>query len=280
MKHEISEGMLAIFRKKMMEEEKAAATVEKYTRDVGAFLKYAEDSGGVDKELVLTYKSSLAEKYTPVSVNSMLAALNCFFKKTGWFDCTVKLLKIQKESFRAQEQELSKSEYLRLLGAAKDQKNERMYLVMETICSTGIRVSELKFITVEALESGRAQVALKGKTRTVLLPSALRKKLRTYVKEKEIRSGSIFITRTGKPMDRSNICHAMKALCEKARVAKEKAFPHNLRHLFACTFYKVKKDLSRLADVLGHSNVNTTRSYTLVSGKTQMKQIESLGLVT
>lgn len=250
MKHEISEGMLAIFRKKMMEEEKAAATVEKYTRDVGAFLKYAEGSGGVDKERVLTYKSSPAEKYTPVSVNSMLAALNCFFKKTGWFDCTVKLLKIQKESFRAQEQELSKSEYLRLLGAAKDQKNERMYLVMETICSTGIRVSGLKFITVEALESGRAQVALKGKTRT------------------------------GKPMDRSNICHAMKALCEKARVAKEKVFPHNLRRLFACTFYKVKKDLSRLADVLGHSNVNTTRIYTLVSGKTQMKQIESLGLVT
>lgn len=280
MKHEVSKKQMEIFRMRLLEDEKSTATIDKYMKDVRRFLAYAEGEGSVDKELVMAYKESLLGRYVPASINSMLAALNCFFKKMGWYDCVVKLIKIQKDSFRAQERELSKAEYYRLLKAAKAAKKERLYLVMETICSTGIRVSELQFITVEALGKGQANVSLKGKTRTVLLPSALTKKLKKYVRKRKIQKGSIFITRSGKPMDRSNICHEMKALCEEAQVAESKVFPHNLRHLFACTYYKVQKDLSRLADILGHSNVNTTRIYTLVSGKTQMKRIESLGLVT
>lgn len=280
MKHEVNKKQMEIFRMRLLEDEKSTATIDKYMKDVRRFLAYAEGKGSVDKELVMAYKESLLGRYVPASINSMLAALNCFFKKMGWYDCVVKLIKIQKDSFRAQERELSKAEYYRLLKAAKAAKKERLYLVMETICSTGIRVSELQFITVEALGKGQANVSLKGKTRTVLLPSALTKKLKKYVRKRKIQKGSIFITRSGKPMDRSNICHEMKALCEEAQVAESKVFPHNLRHLFACTYYKVQKDLSRLADILGHSNVNTTRIYTLVSGKTQMKRIESLGLVT
>ena len=280
MKHEISENLIEIFRMKLLEDEKSTATIDKYMKDVRAFFKAAEGTDGVDKELAVAYKESLSERYAPASVNSMLAAMNCFFKKMGWYDCTVKLIKIQKDSFRAQEREMSKAEYYRLLKAAKAAKKERLYLVMETICSTGIRVSELRFITAEALGKGQAKVSLKGKTRTVLLPAALTKKLKKYAGRKKIRSGSVFITRNGKPLDRSNICHEMKALCAAARVPASKVFPHNLRHLFACTYYKVQKDLSHLADILGHSNINTTRIYTLVSGKTQMKRIESLGLVT
>ncbi len=280
MKHEISENLIEIFRMKLLEDEKSKATIDKYMKDVRMFFRTAERNGGVDKELVMAYKEFISGRYAPTSANSMLAALNCFFKKMGWYDCTVKLIKIQKDSFRAQEREMSKAEYYRLLRAAKAAKNERLYLVMETMCSTGIRVSELQFITMEALGKGQAKVSLKGKTRTVLLPAALTKKLKKYVRKKKIRSGSIFVTRSGKPVDRSNICHEMKALCEAARVAASKVFPHNLRHLFACTYYRVQKDLSHLADILGHSNVNTTRIYTLVSGKTQMKRIESLGLVT
>ena len=191
----------------------------------------------------------------------------------------VKLLKIQKVSFRSREKELSREEYLRLLFAAGEKKDQRLYYLMQTICATGIRVSELRFITAEAVKEGRAKVTLKGKVRTVLLPAPLCRVLKKYMKERNIQKGSLFVTRRGRPLDRSNIWHEMKALCEKAGVSREKVFPHNLRHLFACTYYKKEKDLSHLADLLGHSSIDTTRIYTMVSGEEQSRRIAALGLV-
>lgn len=299
MKHTIEDNMLDEFRRIIVDEEKAEATLEKYMRDLRAFLQFAREyrrsdfpesehpekgiggraCGYVDKEVVMAYKEHLIAEYASSSVNSMLAAVNCFLQRMGWQECTVKAVKIQKEAFRAPEKDLSKEEYYRLLNAAQKKGNQRLCLLMQTLCATGIRIGELKYITVESLRTGRARVNSKGKNRTVLIPVKLCRKLKLYVREKNIKSGSIFVTRNGKLMDRSNICHEMKKLCEEAHVPKEKIFPHNLRHLFACTYYKVKKDLAHLADLMGHSNVNTTRIYTLVSEKEQAEQIEVLGLV-
>lgn len=280
MEHRLNETMIDEFRKQLEEDEKAEATIEKYIRDIKAFLAYAGMSGNVNKAVVIAYKDYLGTKYAPSSVNSMLAAVNAFLKGMGWYECVVKSLKIQKEAFRQKERDLSKEEYYRLLDAAEKKGDMRLSLIMQAICSTGIRISELRFITIEAINAGYARVYSKGKQRTVVLPEALCKKLKCYGKASNIKKGSIFITRNGKPMDRSNICHAMKALCGEAGVQVKKVFPHNLRHLFALTYYKVKKDISHLADLLGHSNINTTRIYTLVSGEEQAKQIEFLGLVT
>lgn len=274
----ITQELISKFRCSLIQDEKSRATIGKYLRDVHAFAEYI-GQGTVCKEVVIGYKQRLMERYAPASVNSMLAALNHFFKEMGWYDCIVKSVKIQRQAFRSKERELSKEEYYRLLEAAKQRGDRRLYLLMQTICASGIRVSELRFITVEALKSGRAIVSLKGKTRQVLLPRALVKELKHYAKERKILHGSIFVTRTGKPMDRSNILHEMKSLCEAANVDRRKVFPHNLRHLFACLFYKASKDLSRLADLLGHSSVDTTRIYTCVSGLEQQRQIERLGLV-
>lgn len=262
----------------LIQDEKSKATLEKYIRDMEGFSAFV---GGRDvtKELVIEYKRGIMERYAPTSVNSMLAAVNRFLKEMGWYDCMVKAVKIQRQAFRAKERELSKGEYYRLLETAKRRGNIRLYLLMQTICSTGIRVSELKFVTLEAVKSGRATVSLKGKTRTVLIPADLCKELKRYAKGKGILGGSIFVTRSGNPMDRSNILHEMKKLCEAAKVDRRKVFPHNLRHLFACLYYKAVKDLSRLADLLGHSSVNTTRIYTSVSDEEQARQIERLGLV-
>lgn len=274
----ITTAQLEEFRCSLIEDEKSPATVAKYSRDVEAFLLFA-GGGEVTKETVIRYKQHLIEKYAPASVNSMLAALNRFFKESGRYDCVVKALKIQRQAFRGNDRELTREEYYRLLDAAKKKNDTRLYMLMQTLCATGIRVSELRFITVEALRQGRATVSLKGKTRQVLIPKALSRELMRYAKDRGIHAGSIFVTRSGKPMDRSNILHRMKALCEAARVAKEKVFPHNLRHLFACLYYKVEKDLSRLADLLGHSSLNTTRIYTSLSGAEQQRQIDRLGLV-
>lgn len=279
MGHFMTEDKIQMFCKRLVEEEKAKATISKYMYDIDTFCAYIGRDEEVSKERVIDYKESLMRCYSPNSVNSKLAALNSFFKEMGWYDCIVKSLKIQKEAFRSQNRELSKAEYYRLLEAAKNKNNMRLYFLMQTICATGIRVGELQFITVEALKEGRARVSLKGKTRTVLLPKILCRRLNAYAKEKRIRSGSIFVTSGGRPLDRSNICHAMKALCEEAGVQREKIFPHNLRHLFACTYYGMEKDLSHLADLLGHSNVNTTRIYTLNSEAEQARQIEVLGFV-
>jgi len=262
----------------LMREEKSSATIQKYKRDIETFSNYVKNTP-VTKELVIQYKQHLLSRYAPNSVNSMLAAINSFFKEMGWYDCVVKAVKIQRQAFREKTRELTKEEYYRLLETAKRKKDTRLYLLMQTICATGIRVSELRFITIEAIRQGKATVSLKGKTRQVLIPKALIKELSRYASERRIKSGSIFITRKGNPVDRSNILHDMKALCSAANVERTKVFPHNLRHLFACIYYRAEKDLSRLADLLGHSNVNTTRIYTSISGDEQQRQIDRLGLV-
>ncbi len=262
----------------MREEEKSEATISKYCRDARAFIHYAKEGNGITKELVIAYKNHLGERYEISSANSMLAALNYFLRFLGREDCTVKSFKVQKEAFRHRERELTRKEYERLLETARQNGDERLCLIMQTICATGIRISELAFITVESLHTRRTRVMLKGKTRTVLLPLELCRKLKNYIKKRSITTGSVFVTRSGKPMDRSNILHAMKKLCEKAKVASTKVFPHNLRHLFAVTFYKVEKDICHLADLLGHSNINTTRIYTLVSCEEQERQLNGLCL--
>ena len=266
------------FRNQLIHDEKSKATIEKYMRDVLKFYRYLNENP-ITKERIIEYKQNLIQSYEPSSVNSMLASINAYLKIMELSNYTVKTLKIQHQTFRDPRRELTKEEYFRLLKTAKSNKNTRLYLIMQTICSTGIRVGELPFITVEALAMGKTKVHFKGKTRIILLPKELCKELKQYVKCKKIQSGSIFITRNGKNVDRSNILHEMKALCSQANVSKEKVFPHNLRHLFACLYYKSVRDLSRLADILGHSNVNTTRIYTSVSGNEQLRQIEQLGLV-
>ena len=274
----ITEKLIKNFRNYLINEEKSDATLEKYIRDICAFLSWL-CGRGVDKQTVLEYKAYLIENYKPTSVNSVLSSLNVFFTYNEWYDCKVKSLKIQKQIFASKNKELTKAEYERLLDAAKSKKNERLYLLMQTICSTGIRVSELPFVTVVAVSTGVANINCKGKLRQVFLPKALCKVLARYVREQKITSGSVFVSRTGKPLDRSNIWSDMKKLCESAGVSKDKVFPHNLRHLFARTYYSLQKDIVRLADILGHSNVNTTRIYTMETGEVHKKQIERLGLL-
>lgn len=274
----ITANMIEKFRNYLLNEEKSAVTVEKYIRDVKSFKKWVDGREIIKAEMLL-YKEHLIELYAPASVNSILSSLNSFFGFNEWYYLRVKNVKVQRQMFVSADKELNKSEYERLLRAAKNKKNEKLYLIMQTICSTGIRVSELKFITVESVKSGQAQVKLKGKVRTVFLPDELIKLLKRYVGEQEIESGSVFVTRTGKPIDRHGIWKAMKELCESAGVKKEKVFPHNLRHLFARTYYSIQKDMARLADILGHSNVNTTRIYTIETGEIHRRQIQRLGLV-
>lgn len=274
----ITVTMLDDFREYLFSEEKSGATISKYLHDVKAFVKWLH-SRDITKRLVLEYKAYLVSTFAPASVNSMLSSLNAFFCYNGENHFRVKLLKIQQHMFMSKEKELSKSEYQRLLDAAKRKENSRLYFVMQTICSTGIRVSELRYITVEAVQSGQAQINCKGKLRRVILPKKLCKMLSQYIKERKIQSGSVFVTRNGNPLDRSNICHDMKKLCESAHVSEQKVFPHNLRHLFARTYYSVQKDVVRLADILGHSNINTTRIYTMETGEVHRAQIQRLGLL-
>lgn len=276
--YKITLGMMNDFRRYLFNEEKSEATVSKYIGDIHAFRKWLGERG-VTKETVLEYKRNLNERFLPASVNSMLSSLNMFFKYSEKLNLQVKLLRIQRNTFADKEKELSKAEYEKLLKAAKNQNNERLYLLMQTICSTGIRVSELRFITVEAIMRKEALINCKGKHRKVLMPQKLCEILSKYIKKKKIQSGSIFITRSGKPLDRSNICHEMKKLCGDAGVAASKVFPHNLRHLFARTYYSMEKDIVRLADILGHSGINTTRIYTMETGDIHRSQIQRLGLL-
>lgn len=279
MEHRIGIEMLEDFRQKLVFDEKSEATIEKYMRDLKTYVEHIGNEGSVTKEQVLLYKKKLMEEYAVSSVNSILAALNHFFKEMGWYDCVVRSIKIQRKSFRVQDKELTQKEYYRLLEEAKKRKKMRLYYLMQTICGTGIRVSELQFITVEALEKKQTTVSLKGKVRTVIIPSKLCKLLKRYVKEKKITSGPVFVTKNGKPLDRSNICHEMKALSKETGICKSKIFPHNLRHLFACVYYEAVKDLAHLADILGHSNINTTRIYTQISSVVQSRQMDRLKLV-
>lgn len=275
---QITNELIENFKIDLVEEEKAQATIEKYIRDILAFVEWLSGRT-VEKQTVLEYKQKLIEKYAPASVNSVLSSLNRFFAFAEWFNCKVKSIKIQKQVFAKQERELTKAEYDRLLAAALHKDNKRLYLLMQTICSTGIRVSELKFITVEAVKAQKAIINLKGKTRSVFLPDMLCKMLLRYIKEEKIKSGSVFVSKNGRPLDRCNIYHDMKKLCESANVDRSKVFPHNLRHLFARTYYSLEKDISRLADILGHSSVNTTRIYTMETGEVHRKQIQKLGLL-
>lgn len=266
------------YKNHLIEEEKSAATIEKYIRDVSVFCAWV-DGREIDKRLALEYKDKLMKQYADASVNSVISSLNSLFDFLGWHDCKVKTLKIQRRIFADKDKELTKSEYERLLKAAKAKRNERLYYLMQTICVTGIRVSELKYITTEAVQSRQATIRCKGKTRTVILHKQLCKMLKDYIKAHNIKSGSVFVTQNGKPLDRSNIWSDMKKLCDSAGVARSKVFPHNLRHLFARTFYSLQKDIVRLADILGHSNVNTTRIYTMESGDIHRRKIERMGLL-
>ena len=258
----ITNELIQEFKNYLIDEEKSAATLDKYIRDITAFMQWCKETE-LCKSIVLEYKRELIEKYAPASVNSILSSLNSFFSYNEWHDCKVKTLKIQKQIFASKDKELTKSEYERLLTAANDKKNQRLYYLIQTIASTGIRVSELRYITTDAVKSGQAVINCKGKMRVVILPKELCKMLKDYIKENNIKSGSVFVSKNRKPLDRSNIWKMLKALCETAGVSKNKVFPHNLRHLFARTYYSLQKDVVRLADILGHSNVNTTRIYTM-----------------
>ena len=258
--------------------ERSTATVEKYLRDVRAFARFAQGQT-ITKETVIAYKTRLRERYAARSVNSMLASLNGLFALLGWQDLRVRALKLQQTVFCPAEKELTRAEYMRLCRAASERRNERLSLILQTICGTGIRVSELQCITVEAVRRGEAVVCCKAKTRTVFLVKELRQKLLRYAAARGIRRGSVFVTRTGKPVSRTNIWREMKALCRAAGVNPQKVFPHNLRHLFARTFYGLEKDIAKLADILGHSSINTTRIYIVSTGTEHRKRMENMHLI-
>lgn len=262
------------------ESEKAPGTVEKYLRDVHAFLRWLGQQP-LSKENTVAWKEHLLSAgYNPVTVNSMLSSLNSFFKFIGRGDCCVKFLKIQRRLYRTEERQLTKAEYCRLVQAAESKGDEKLALVLETICASGIRVSELRYITVEAAASGFAEISLKGKIRTILLPGKLCRKLSKYARKRKIASGEIFLTESGKPLNRKQIWASMKALCRLAKVDSSKVFPHNLRHLFARTFYRACRDIVKLANILGHSSIETTRIYLVTTGSEDAKQLELLGLVS
>jgi site-specific recombinase XerD len=274
----ITTDIIQSFNDYLINEEKAVATVSKYLHDVSEFQMWLGEQE-LNKAAVLAYKSYLCEHYSPASVNVALSSLNSFFNFMEWYDLRVKKLKIQKQIFASTDKELTKNEYDRLLQAAKQKKNERLYLLMQTICSTGIRVSEVRYVTVEAVSRGVAEINCKGKQRQVFLPKQLCQILKQYIKEQKIKSGAVFVTKNGNPLDRSNIWSDMKKLCKAANVSEKKVFPHNLRHLFARTYYSLPKDIVRLADIIGHSSVNTTRIYTMETGEVHRRQIQKLGLL-
>ena len=273
----LSEEHLNAFQEYLQREEKSAATVEKYLRDVRAFVAFVEGRS-ITKEVTIAFKKELEERqYAVRSINSMLASLNSMMEFMGWSDCKVKTLRCQRQIYCAVEKELTKAEYMRLLEASK--KQEQLNLVMQTICGTGIRVSELKYFTVQAVRRGEVSVHCKSKIRTILVPGKLKRLLLDYAAKKNITSGAIFVSRNGKPLNRSNIWAQMKRLCQAARVNSEKVFPHNLRKLFARTFYGIEKDIAKLADILGHGSIETTRIYIMSTGTEHRRKIERLGLV-
>lgn len=278
MAYKITKQLLRNFETYLKNAEKAESTLIQYIRDIKVFFEWL---GGrtVDKHRVMEYKHKLIDEYAPRSVNAKLASLNSFFNFCKWFGCKVKSLKIQKQIFARTERELTKKEYEALLNAAKRQNKQRLYRIIQTICATGIRVSELRFITAEAVKNGRATINCKGKMRDVFLPNELCKILAAYMKKYNIVSGCVFVTKRGNPIDRSNIWSEMKKLCKSAGVSEKKVFPHNLRHLFAKTFYTRYKDIVKLADILGHSSIDTTRIYTMESGDVHRRQLQKLGLL-
>lgn len=271
--------IISDFCKHLQREEKSAATIEKYLHDVKTFCAYTANAE-ITKECVITYKQQLVDRgYAVRSINSMLASLNSLFAHCGWQDCRVKTIKVQRQVYCSENKELTRAEYERLCRTAKQKHNQRLCLLLQTICGTGIRVSELQFITLETVRRGESIVTCKGKTRSVFIVKDLQKKLLRYAAEQGIQSGCIFITRNGKPMNRTNIWQAMKALCKDANVNPQKVFPHNLRHLFARVFYGIEKDIAKLADILGHSSIDTTRIYIISTGTEHRRHMENMRLI-
>lgn len=281
----ITPDLLRRYVRHLREEERADSTIEKYVRDLEALGRHLAGRP-VTKAALIGWKEELAQRHAPATVNSMLAAVNGFLRFMGWRECAVKLLNIQKSPFCDEGRELTRSEYVRLVWAAELDGNRRLALVLQTICATGIRVSELKCITVEAVQTGRAEIANKGKRRTVFLPDKLRRLLRTYLQAQKKTAQTadaknpVFTTRTGRPLDRSNIWRDMKRLCDSAGVEPGKVFPHNLRHLFARCFYRVSRDVAKLADVLGHSSIETTRIYLISTGAEHARTLDQLRLIS
>ena len=275
----ITVSQIKAFETMLRQEERSAGTIEKYLRDVQTFSHWL-GKNFVSKEQTVQWKYYLLEKgYAPVTINSMLSSLHCFFRFCRWEECSVKFLKVQRKLFREEAKELTQAEYTRLVKAARARKLDRIEMLMETICATGIRVSEVRYITVEAAKSGRTEVYLKGKIRVILLPRKLCQKLLHYAKNKKIFSGEIFLTKNRKSLSRRQIWSEMKYLCRYAQVDTGKVFPHNFRHLFAVTFYKVCQDVVKLADLLGHSSIETTRIYLLTNGAEHARQLNRLQLV-
>ncbi len=276
----VTNTQLSSYETRLREEEHSRGTIEKYIRDVRAFAQWL-GRRKLTKEAAIAWKEHLTETgYAPVTINSMLSAINGFFTFIGRDDCHVKFLKIQKRMFRAESKTLTRAEYLRLVNTAEKRGDARIALLLETICATGVRVSEVQYITVEAARLGLAEISLKGKIRTIIIPGKLRKKLLKYAKKMKIASGEIFLTKSGRGMNRRQIWSAMKALCGAAHVESSKVFPHNLRHLFARRYYTVNHDLVKLANILGHSSLETTRIYLITTSKENAKEMELLGLVS
>lgn len=275
----ITRKLIQQFENHLRMEEKSQNTVEKYIRDVTAFAEYLCGKE-VSKEVAIAYKLHLQDSdYAVRSINSIIASINALFGFMGITDCKLKSLKLQQQIYCPEDKELTRAEYIRLVNAAKQKGNERLNLIIQTICGTGIRVSELQFITAQAIRKGEATVSLKGKTRSVFIIKDLQKKLLRYIAEQKITEGAVFITRTGKPISRTNIWREMKALCESVGVNPKKVFPHNLRHLFARTFYSIEKDIAKLADILGHSSINTTRIYIISTGNEHQRRMEQMRLI-
>ncbi|MCD8007768.1 MAG: tyrosine-type recombinase/integrase [Clostridiales bacterium] len=272
-------GKLEQFVEMLQMAERSINTRKQNLQDMRQVVRWLEGKS-VDRSLILNYKEELRKKYKPASVNTKIASLNSFFKFLGRNDLHMEQISIQRRVYCSKDRLLNKDEYLRLIAAAEKMENYQMSLIIQTICGTGIRVSELEYITIEAVERGEAMVTLKGKTRQILISHKLRRKLKDYAKKRSIKSGSLFVTKTGKPLDRSYIWRKMKELCYEAHVEPNKVFPHNLRHLFARTFYRQHRDLAKLADILGHSSINTTRIYIISTGQEHEAFIDSLGLVS
>jgi len=274
----VTDKLINQFIKYLQEQEKSQSTIVSYKRELFSLQMFFDDSS-LNKDSLLRYKTIITKQYKPSTCNVSISAINCFLKYINRQDLFLKPLKIQKTIFEPAEKELTKKDYNKLIKAALINGDERTALAIQTICATGIRVSELQFITVETLRSGQAHICNKGKNRIVFIPKALVNVLKKYVVNHNIASGPIFVTRNNKPLDRSNLWKSMKQLCSVAGVKPSKIYPHNLRHLFAKTYYTQQKDISRLADILGHSSINTTRIYTRESGAVHAKQIEGLGLI-
>ena len=274
----MTNAQIAFFGDALRLEERCEATVQKYIGAVTAFFAFLPEDKSVSGETAHAWKEEISGKFSVSTVNVMISAVNRFFAFMSW-DIRIKQLKMQRRIFRDRDRELTKTEYMRLLNAAWKNDNLRLYYLMQTLGATGLRVSELRFVTVEAVQAGKAVVDCKGKRREILIPKKLREKLLAYCKGANVTSGSVFVSKNGKPLNRSNIWRELQALCAAARVKPHKVFPHNFRHLFAVSYYRMAKDVAKLADLLGHASIDTTRIYIMESGAEHERQMEKLGLV-